>query len=135
MRTGVARRQLGGTGAQRGHVEERAEGNPHELQQRIGLSGGVINNRGEGGNGLLRGVCRRGLRARGGAGTFVRLEHGAQGDEVVVQGQAAQGEGGDRLRVGEGEFPADAGAEGEADNVRARFQFNAEIVLGGDGAQ
>ena len=37
--------------------------------------------------------------------------------------------------MGEGELPADAGAEGEADNVRARFQFNAEVVLGGDGAQ
>ena len=65
----------------------------------------------------------------------MRFEHGAQGNEVVVQGQAAQGEGCDRLRVGEGEFPADARAEGEADNVRAGLQFNAEVVLGGDGAQ
>ena len=37
--------------------------------------------------------------------------------------------------MGEGEFPADARAEGEADNVRAGLQFNAEVVLGGDGAQ
>ena len=37
--------------------------------------------------------------------------------------------------MGEGEFPADAGAEGEANNVRARLQFNVEVVLGGDGAQ
>ena len=65
----------------------------------------------------------------------MRFEHGAQGDEVVVQGQAAQGEGCDRLRVGEGEFPADARAEGEADNVRAGLQLNAEVVLDGDGAQ
>ena len=135
MRARVTRRQVRGTGAQGGHVEERAEGNPHELQQCVGLNGGVVNNRGEGGNRLLRGVSRRGFCARGGAGTFVRLEHGAQGDEVVVQGQTAQGEGGDRLRVGEGEFPADAGAEGEADNVRARCQLKAEVVLGGDGAQ
>ena len=37
--------------------------------------------------------------------------------------------------MGEGEFPADAGAEGETDNVRAGLQFNAEVVLSGDGAQ
>ena len=84
MRARVTRRQVGGSGTQGGHVEERAEGNPHKLQQRVGLNGGVVNNRGEGGNRLVGGVCRRGFCARGGAGTFVRLEHGAQGNEVVV---------------------------------------------------
>ena len=32
MRARVARRQIRGSGAQGGHVEERAEGNPNELQ-------------------------------------------------------------------------------------------------------
>ena len=80
----VTCRQVRRAGAQGGHVEERAEGNLHELQQRLGLNGGVIDNRGERRNGPLRRVCRRGLRAREGAGTFVCFEHGAQGDEMVV---------------------------------------------------
>ena len=92
MRARVTRRQIRGSGAQGGHVEKRAEGNPHELQQRVGLNGGAVNNRGEGSNRLVGGVRRGGFCARGGAGTLVRFEHGAQGDEVVVQGQAAQGE-------------------------------------------
>ena len=44
------------------------------------------------GNRLVGGVRRRGFTIRRDAGSFVRFEHGAQGDEVVVQGQAAQGE-------------------------------------------
>ena len=84
MRARVARRQVGGASAQGGHVEERAEGNPHELQQRVGLNGGVVNNRGEGGNRLVGGVCRRGFIIRRDAGSLVRFEHGTQGDEVVV---------------------------------------------------
>ena len=84
MRAQVARRQVGGASAQGGHVEERTEGNPHELQQCVGLNGGVVNNRGEGGNRLVGGVRRRGFTIRRDAGSLVRFEHGTQGNEVVV---------------------------------------------------
>ena len=38
---------------------------------------GVVNNRGEGGNRLVGGVCRRGFTIRRDAGALVRFEHSA----------------------------------------------------------